>query len=178
MKSFSELIKTRHSTRKFTKEELTQDEVVSLLQAALSAPSSRNRKCWQFIAVDEKTTLKELSRCKESSASFIAEAPLAVVVLADPLVSDVWMEDAAIAATYLQLQAEDLGLGSCWVQVMERMYSDDETSNDYVHGILDIPRQLQVVSIIAIGHKDIEKEKNIEREPQWEKVHINKYGGE
>ena len=177
MNSFYELIKTRRSTRKFTNEELEQDEVVTILKAGLMAPSSKRSNCWQFIAVDDKETLAALSLCKEQSASFIAEAALAVVVLADPLKSDVWMEDAAIASIYMQLQAEDLGLGSCWVQVVERMHNDTETSNDYVHGILDIPRQLQVVSIIAIGHKAIERKPFDEEHLQWEKIHINKFGG-
>ena len=54
MKSFSELIKQRRSMRKFTDEELTQEEVVTLLKAALMSPSSKRSNCWQFIAVDDK----------------------------------------------------------------------------------------------------------------------------
>lgn len=176
MKTFSDLIKQRRSTRKFTEQELTQDEVVTLLKAALMAPTSKRSNCWQFVVVDDKTTLAELAQCKQQSADFIAQAALAVVVLADPLTSDVWMEDAAIASIYLQLQAEDLGLGSCWVQVIERMHDERETSNDFVHGVLDIPRPLQVVSIIAIGHKAIERKPFNEDNLQWEKIHINKYG--
>lgn len=65
MKSFSELIKQRRSMRKFTDEELTQEEVVTLLKAALMSPSSKRSNCWQFIAVDDKETLDKLSRCKE-----------------------------------------------------------------------------------------------------------------
>jgi nitroreductase len=175
MDSFDKLITGRRSIRQFTDEELKQDEVVTLLRAALMAPTSRNTRCWEFVVIDDKKTLAELSRCKEQSASFIANAALAVAVLADPLASDVWMEDAAIAATYIQLQAEDLGLGSCWVQVTERMHSESMTSNDYVHGVLNIPRQLQVVCILAIGHKKQELLPQNEDNLLWEKVHINKY---
>ena len=96
MKSFSELIKQRRSMRKFTDEELTQEEVVTLLKAALMSPSSKRSNCWQFIAVDDKETLDKLSRCKEMGSSFLKEASLAIVVLADPLASDVWIEDASI----------------------------------------------------------------------------------
>ena len=117
MESFSELIKARRSMRKFTEEELTQEQVVTLMKAALMAPTSKRSNAWQFIVVDEKDKLKELSYCKEQASQFIADAALAVVVVADPLASDVWIEDASIASIYLQLQAEDMGLGSCWVQV-------------------------------------------------------------
>lgn len=106
MESFSELIKVRRSMRKFTEEELTQEQVVTLMKAALMAPTSKRSNAWQFIVVDDKEKLKQLSYCKEQASQFIADAALAVVVTADPLASDVWVEDAAIASIYLQLQAE------------------------------------------------------------------------
>ena len=91
MESFSELIKARRSMRKFTEEELTQEQVVTLMKAALMAPTSKRSNAWQFIVVDEKDKLKELSYCKEQASQFIADAALAVVVVADPLASDVWI---------------------------------------------------------------------------------------
>lgn len=177
MESFSELIKVRRSMRKFTEEELTQEQVVTLMKAALMAPTSKRSNSWQFIVVDDKESLKKLSFCKEQASQFIADATLAIVVVADPLVSDVWIEDAAIASIYLQLQAEDIGLGSCWVQVRERLTASGISSGEYVHDILDIPLQLQVLSIIAIGHKGMERKPFNEDNLQWEKIHLNKYGG-
>ena len=177
MESFSELIKVRRSMRKFTEEELTQEQVVTLMKAALMAPTSKRSNSWQFIVVDDKESLKKLSFCKEQASQFIADAALAIVVVADSLVSDVWIEDAAIASIYLQLQAEDIGLGSCWVQVRERLTASGISSGEYVHDILDIPLQLQVLSIIAIGHKGMERKPFNEDNLQWEKIHLNKYGG-
>ena len=54
MEQFSDLIKNRRSMRKFTGEEVNQEEVVTLLKAALMSPSSKRSNCWQFIAVDDK----------------------------------------------------------------------------------------------------------------------------
>lgn len=178
MENFSELIKIRRSMRKFTAEELTQEQVVTLMKAALMAPTSKRSNAWQFIVVDDKEKLKQLSYCKAQSSQFIADAALAVVVTADPLVSDVWIEDASIASIYLQLQAEDMGLGSCWVQVRERQTASGISSDEYVHEVLDIPLQLQVLSMIAIGHKGMERKPFNEENLQWEKVHLNNYGGE
>lgn len=177
MENFSDLIKSRRSMRKFTTEELTQEEVVTLLKAALMSPTSKRTNCWQFIVVDDKETLEKLSYCKEASASFIKDAALAIVVTADPMVSDVWIEDASIASIMIQLQAEDLGLGSCWVQLRERFTASGVPSNEYVHEVLDLPLQLQALSIIAIGHKGLERKPFDESHLQWEKIHINKYGG-
>ena len=167
MENFSELIKNRRSMRKFTDEELTQDEVVALMKAALMSPSSKRSNSWQFIVVDDKEILKELSHCKEQASSFIADAALAIV----------WIEDAAIASIMIQLQAEDIGLGSCWVQVRERFTATGMPSDEFVHGILDIPLQLQILSVIAIGHKGMERKPFNEEHLQWEKIHINKFGG-
>lgn len=177
MDNFSELIKNRRSMRKFTADELSQEEVVTLLKAALMSPTSKRSNSWQFIVVDDKALLQELSHCKEQASSFIADAALAVVVTADPLASDVWIEDASIASVIIQLQAEDLSLGSCWVQVRERFTAAGMPSDEFVRGVLDIPLQLQVLSVIAIGHKGMERKPFDEAHLQWEKIHINKYGG-
>ncbi|MEG1563730.1 MAG: nitroreductase family protein [Bacteroides sp.] len=175
MENFIELLKNRRSMRKFTDEELTQEQVVALLRAALMAPASKRSNSWQFIAVDDKAKLLELSHCKEQGASFLADAMLAIVVTADPLASDVWIEDASIAAILIQLQAEDLGLGSCWVQIRERFTAAGMSADEFVHGVLHLPLPLQVLSIIAIGHKGMERKPFDEAHLQWEKIHLNTY---
>lgn len=175
MDSFSELIKVRRSMRKFTEEELTQDEVVLLLRSALMSPSSKGTHAWQFVAVDDKNLLQQLSECKDKGAELIAGAPLAVVVLADPYVSDVWVEDASVATTMMLLQAEDMGLGACWVQVRNRSMEDGKPAEEMVRSILGIPEHLRVLSIVAVGHKGMERKPFNEECLLWEKVHINGY---
>lgn len=178
MERFSDLIKCRRSMRKFTGEELSQDEVVTLLKAALMSPSSKRSNCWQFVVVDDKEMLERLSHCKEMGSAFLKDAALAIVVLADPMASDVWIEDAAIASLMIQLQAEDLGLGSCWIQIRERFTSEGVPSGEFVHDALNIPLQLQVLSIVAVGHKGMERKPFNEENLQWEKVHLHQYGTE
>ena len=175
MKNFSELIKNRRSMRKFTDEELTQDEVVVLMKAALMSPSSKRSNSWQFVVIDDKEVLKELSHCKEQASSFIADAALAIVVMADPLASDVWIEDASIASIFMQLQAEDLGLGSCWCQIRNRQTEQEEDASQYIRGLLNIPYQLEVLSIIGFGYKEQPSKPFDESRLQWEKIHLGTY---
>ena len=175
MEKFSELIRLRRSMRKFTQEELTKDEAALLLRAALMAPSSKGVRPWQFVAVDDKETLRRLSHCKEHGAELIEGAPLAVVVIVDPALSDVWVEDAAVATTMMLLQAEDLGLGACWVQIRERFTADGKPAEEVVRQILNIPEGLRVVSIVAVGHKGMQRKPINEDRLQWEKVHLNSY---
>ena len=177
MKNFSDLIQQRRSMRKFTTEELTQEEVVSLLKAGLMAPSSKGSTPWQFVVIDDKNILKKLSECKQVGSNFLKDAALAIAVIADPLASDVWIEDASIASIYIQLQAEDLGLGSCWIQLRERFSPEGIPSNEYVHEVLNLPLHLQALSIIAVGHKGMDRKPFNEDKLQWEKIHINKFGG-
>ena len=60
MENFSELLKVRRSMRKFTNEELTQEQVVALMKAALMSPTSKRTNAWQFIMVDDKELLEKL----------------------------------------------------------------------------------------------------------------------
>lgn len=175
MSHFAELIKKRRSTRTFTPELIKQEEVEKILKAALMAPCSKNTNEWSFIAIEDKDTLVKLADCKPHGAAMLKQAPLAIVVCADPFINDVWIEDASIASIYIQLQAEDLGLGSCWVQIRNRETTNGFGSEDFVKEVLDIPPHIQIVSIIAIGHKAKERVPFDETNLEWEKIHIDKW---
>ena len=71
--------------RKFTGEELSQEDVVALLKAALMAPTSKRSNSWQFIAVDDKKLLSELSHCKEQASAFPWRAMYGLRTLPLPL---------------------------------------------------------------------------------------------
>ncbi|OJU53782.1 MAG: NAD(P)H nitroreductase [Bacteroidales bacterium 45-6] len=175
MQSFKELTEKRRSIRKYTEQAIAPEDVQLLLQAGLIAPTSKNKKPCHFIAVEDKEQLQLLSKCKKGGCGFIADSALSIVVAADPLVSDVWIEDASIAATFIQLQAEDLGLGSCWVQVRGRQTPDGFDSEEYVRSVIGAPMPLQVLAIITIGHKKEEKSPQDIESLGWENVHIDKF---
>ena len=136
---------------------------------------SKRSLSWEFVLVEDAEKLERLSVCKDNGAKLIAGAKLAVVVLGDPMKSDVWIEDASIAATLIQLQAEELGLGSCWVQVRGRYGENGESSEDFVRELLNIPLPMQVLAIIALGHKAETKTPFDPEKAAWEKVHIGQW---
>jgi len=175
MNDFSKLITKRRSIRKFTEEQIKPEEVELILKAGLKAPSSKNGKPWHFIAVEDKEMLEKLSVSKKGTAKMIAGCPFAIVVTVDPLVSSVWIEDASIATIMMQLQAEDLNIGSCWVQIRDRFTEQGISSEEYIKDILDIPMQLQVLCVIAFGYKSQEKNPIDDDSLEWDKVHIGKY---
>lgn len=171
------LLKSRRSIRKFQDKEIEKDKRDILFKSALLAPSSRGIRPWEFIAVTDGESLAKLSRCREHGSQFLQGAPLGIVVLADPEASDVWIEDASIAAIIIHLTAHSLGLGSCWIQIRERLHADQETAEDYIKGILGIPANYRVESMIGIGYPAEEKQPYDESKLLYEKLHANRFGG-
>lgn len=175
MENLLDLLRLRRSTRTFKDTQLSPELVEMLMQAALMSPTSKRTNPWQFILVDDPVTLDTLSRCKKSGSQFLNKAPLAVVVIADPERSDVWVEDASIASIIIQLEAEDLGLGSCWIQIRERFAENGTSSEELVREALSIPANFRVLSIIALGVKGEARKPFDESRMQWEKVHLNSF---
>ena len=98
------------------------------------------------------------------------DAPLAIVVMGDPNTNECWIEDGAIAATMMQLQAEDLGLGSCWVQMRGHALADGTPANKVIHQLMHLPDDQEVLFVVAVGHAaDVRKPQNEER-LKWENV--------
>ncbi|MDL2322782.1 nitroreductase family protein [Bacteroidales bacterium OttesenSCG-928-A17] len=175
MDNFSELVTNRRSVRQYTDEQLLPQEVETIMKAALMAPTSKNSRPWHFVLVEEKEMLEKLSHCKSSGCAFLSGAALAIVILTDPLLSEAYIEDAAIAASYMQLQAEDLGLGSCWIQISGRETEAGYDSEQYVRDMLEIPLQLHVGCIVALGHKAKTGRPHDESKLLWERLHIGQF---
>ncbi|MBO7315821.1 MAG: nitroreductase family protein [Paludibacteraceae bacterium] len=175
MKTFHDLAKNRRSIRKYLEKSIEKEKIDQILQTALMSPASKRTNGWEFIVVENKEMLKKLSECREFGSKLVADAPLAIVIVADPSKSDVWYEDASIASTFIQLQAEDLGLGSCWVQVHNREKNDKETAEDYVKNLLAIPQNLRVLNMVAIGYKNEDRKPYDEEKLQYDKIHWEKF---
>jgi len=173
---FISLIQKRRSIRKFQEKQVEAQKIDTLIEAALRSPSSMGRNPWEFILVTEQALLEKLSTAKPHGSAFLKNAQLGIVICADPDKSDVWVEDASIAAIFLQLAAESIGLASCWTQMRERMHDQTKTAGDYVAEILDIPPKLKVECIIAMGYPDEEKPPHKKEELQYDKVYLDMYG--
>ena len=170
-----DLLKKRRSIRKFKNQSVEPEKIEQLLKGALLSPSSRNFSPWEFIVVTEQQILQQLASAKQAGSTFLKNAPLAIVVLADPQVSDVWIEDTSIATILIQMVAESMELGSCWVQIRERKHSDGISSEEYVRGILNIPGHINVEAIVAIGYPDEPKAPHREGNLKYHKLFLNGY---
>ncbi len=135
----------RRSIRKYKDKAIEKDKIQKLLKGVLTSPSGRNIRPWELIIVDDKDKLALLGGASRGGASrALTNAPLAMVILADPNATDVWIEDASIVSIITQLMAQSLGLSSCWIQVRERIAVDNKTVEDYVKEVLDIPETIKL----------------------------------
>ena len=172
-----EILRTRRSIRKYERKAIDPGSLEILKEALLRCPSSRGINPWSFIFVDDPELLGRLSEAKETGSAFLKGATLGIVVCGDETRSDVWVEDCSIASIVVQLAAESLGLGSCWIQIRNRPHSGTTTAEEYIQGLLGIPKELRVESMISIGYPPpAEKKKPVPREQlDYGKIRMNRY---
>jgi nitroreductase len=173
---FLSLIRKRRSIRTYEPQPVESEKLELLVEAALRSPSSMGNNPWEFVIVTDPEVLERLSKAKPHGATFLKKAPLAMVVCADPGKSSVWIEDASIAAIFIHLAAESLDLGSCWIQIRDRMHSEDTSAEEYISEILSIPRHLKVEAMVAIGYPAEKMAPHAKEALIHEKVFFGAYG--
>lgn len=168
-KDFFELVEHRHSVRHFTAEPVGKEDIARMLKATLDAPSSKNTRSSSFMVIEDSERIARIARMRDFGSAFVEKAPLVILVMGDAVRSDLWMVNASISATYLQLAAEALGLGNCWVHVEGRPCKKDEpdgmTAEEYLRTFLPIPEGRHVLCAVAIGHS-AEEEKTRAAHPE------------
>lgn len=175
MTDFKELVQKRRSHRAFSGEDIDGEDVSMILRAALMSPTSKNKRSWHFVVVDNKVDLEKIADAKDNGSQFVKDCSMAVVVIGNPLDNDCWIEDCSIAAAAMQWQAEELGIGSCWAQMRARGLSDGTLATEVIRGVLDIPEDMEVLCVIGFGHKAGERKLQDEDKLKWENVHINRF---
>ncbi|HPZ08441.1 MAG TPA: nitroreductase family protein [Candidatus Eremiobacteraeota bacterium] len=160
-------ITSRRSIRKFTAEPVSEEDLTVILKCAMAAPSARNARPWSFVVVQKRETLNKLSLA-HSHAKMLSEATLAIAVLGDETISEYWPQDCSAVTQNILLAANALGLGSVWLGVHprpERIKAVGET--------LGIPENIQILSLIGIGHPGEKKPPKTDYET--EKIHKEKW---
>ena len=170
-----ELLRARRSIRQYLDKPIEPEKIEILKEAVLRSPSSRNFDPWEFIFVDEKELLKKLALSKRHGSKFLEHAALGIVICGDGEKSDVWIEDCSIASILVQMVAQSIGLGSCWIQIRKRMYDDQRTSEDYIRKLLNVPDHVHVESMIAIGYPAEIREPIPRQKLKDHKIRFNHY---
>ena len=153
------IIFSRRSIRQYTAQSVNEEEITSLLQAAMAAPSGSNRKPWHFVVVTDRATLKDLAAA-HPYGKMLAHASVAIAVCGDPATSKWWAQDCSAATENVLIGVAALGLGGVWLGCYGA--PDRERA---VGRILDIPDPIRVLSLISIGHPGEDKDPRTQYDP-------------
>ena len=177
-----DLVKHRKSVRDFQDRPVEREKIMMCLEAARLAPSACNSQPWKFIVVDDKQLKKKLYDAAFSGIysinSFCKMAPIMVVVISEKSkfiarIGEIfrgtkyYLIDIGIACEHFVLEAEDLGLGTCWIGWF---------NEQAVKSVLNIPKHKKIDIIIALGYYDREKlGTEHDREPIDKIAYFNSY---
>lgn len=168
MEELLDLMQSRRSIREFTADDVSDEQVEAMLQAAMAAPSAQDLEPWHFVVVRKRKLLDELAEVHKY-AYMLKEAPLAIVVCGDPKISEKhWVEDTCAATQNLLLAATALGLGGAWISLYPK-----KKHQKLVRELLDIPDRVGVLCAIALGHPA--EKKKARTKYNAERVHLNEW---
>jgi nitroreductase len=164
---FKQLVRSRRSIRRYLDKQVEREKVLACIEAARLAPSADNVQPWRFLIIDDPELKARFCQDVFSGIYFIskfaAQAPVIIMILArldiianriGKQIQDVsfYLIDIGIAGEHIVLQAEELGLGTCWIGWFNARKA---------RKFFKIPRKYKIVSLMAMGY--------YEKRPQKEK---------
>lgn len=157
----------RRSIRKYTEQELSDQELTLLLKAAMSAPSAGNEQPWEFIVVRDPETLRKITEIHPFS-SMLLQADTAIIVCGNlrrqRYKRHYWILDCSAAAENILIQATDMGIGSVWLAV----YPEPDRIEG-IKALFSLPEEVVPLTIVSLGYPD-EAKKQADRYKE-ERIH-------
>lgn len=163
-------IMKRKSIRKFTEQEISKEDIHTILKAGMAGPTAVNKRDWKFIAVTDKEVLAKMAEGNGRAADPLKGAALGILVCGDmekafERARDFWVVDCSIACQNMILAAEDLGIGSVWLGTWPngaKMYAQKRN--------FDLPVNIYPHSIIAFGYPAEDPDRSAKPEFEEDKV--------
>lgn len=161
-----ETIKYRRSTRRYSNIPVNDDDLNTIIDAGLMAPSAHNNKGWHFTVVSNQELLmkmnietKEIAKnCGDNlyerwgnneQFNIFYEAPTVIILSGDDTAYNSYI-DCAAATQNMLLAAESLNIGTCWIGIIELLF---RKSTDEYKGLLGLPYNYTPLFAMAIGNK-------------------------
>ena len=163
-------IHARKSVRTYTDEDVTPEQVETILRAAMAAPSGMNMQPWRFVVVREQATKEKLAG---GFNKMIAKAPVVIIVCGKTTgamgkENRNWTADCAAATENLLLAVEAMGLGAVWTAC----YPYDERMSTTIEA-LELPDNVKPYSIVPVGHPGGKEKPKDKWKP--ENIHFEKW---
>ncbi len=143
-------IMTRRSVRAYTDEAVTDEQVTTLLKAAMAAPSAMNSQSWEFVVVTDKKKMEEIGKIYKYAA-YAKNAPLGILTCIDvdkAKIPAYGMQNVSAATQNILLAAHAMGLGAVWTGVTP---NDEEHIKAY-QALFGLPKNIVPMAYVVIGH--------------------------
>ncbi|AND78701.1 MULTISPECIES: nitroreductase family protein [Streptococcus] len=163
-----ELTRRRRAVRRYQSTKIDDDIIDEIIKVGLTAPTAFKKKTVKFIVVRDKATILKIGACKIYGGSQINGADTVIVVMVDNS-SEFWIEDGAIASSYLWLAAEQFNIGACWVHIRNRN-GKTKTSDEEIRALLNVSGDYTVLNVMALGEKAELKKSYTENDLDYSKV--------
>lgn len=168
-----ENIMTRVSVREFTGEFISQEQIDTLLRAAMAAPSALNHQPWAFIVVTDRAVLDQIG--EQLPYSRCANNPACAIIPCGDLTKAIegegqnfWINDVSAATENLLLAAHAMGLGAVWTGI----HPGQERVN-ILKEILALPEHIIPLCVVPIGVPAEQPE--VKNKYKEENIHYNKW---
>lgn len=178
--SVKEVIQQRRSVRRYLDKSVEREKILACLEAARLAPSADNVQPWRFLVIDDPELKEKFAKKVFSGiysiSKFAAKAPVLILILArlDIIANRIgnqiqgvnfYLIDIGIAGEHIVLQAEELGLGTCWIGWF---------NSRSVRKILGIPRKYKIVALLTMGYYEKKPSREKKRKSLEEIAWFNK----
>jgi len=160
----------RRSIRRYAEDPVSDEQVETLMRAAMAAPSAGNQQSWRFIVVRDRAVLQQLAEATPYS-TMLADASLGVVVAGDTRDErhpGYWVQDCSAAIQNLLVAAHAIGLGAVWIGVHPVA---DRVEN--VRKACAVPDGVVPMAMISVGHPAEEKPPGERYRPEF--VHRDRW---
>ena len=147
-----ELALKRRAVRRYADEKIPDEVINGIMEIALTAPCSFGHRPVEFIVVRDKQRIVKIAECKSLGGSQIIGADTVIVVMVNMARGEFWIEDGAIASSYIWLAAEEFNIGACWVHIRNRT-GKKKSSDEEIRELLKVPDGYSVLNLIALGTK-------------------------
>ena len=164
---------SRRSIRRFRQEEISEEDLHTILHAGMCGPSCVNARDYSFLVIRDKDNLNALADCNGRPAQPLRNCALGILVMGDldrafERAKDYWIIDASIACENMILAANALGIGSVWFGT----YPQSERV-EKVRKLYELPENIVPHSIIAFGYPD--EEPSAKGFYEEDRVHFEKW---
>ena len=148
-----DLIRKRRTIRRFTEDNVSEEQVDTLLEMAMCAPNRLNGQPWHFVVIRDKELQKQIADTYQVRP-YVEQAPVVIAIGANPAESATWMMDISAAAENLLLAATAMGLGGAWFGAPGTVLW--QQTEDLLREVLSIPPHIRIPTMLAIGHPAVE----------------------